>query len=304
MVWSEIGVNYGYRFYTNNGVAGFGLNLKYLQGYEAFFVQNDASFNLTKLTGDSIALDQGAFRFGFTNSNTDPDADFQQSRNGSGFGADLGFVYTIGEDERNYKLKLGASILDIGAVRFNKNAETHTVSTDQVFVLAEDDYSDIDDIDEAVRQFSFQSLADSLSSRDEDGFTVWLPGALSLQADVAVVPNIFVNGTIVQRLPIGEARVERSNLLAVAPRFESRWFSVSVPLSLYNYQRLNVGAAVRLAFLTIGTENLGSFVGRSQFTGTDIYAAVKINPFNLNFGKGGGKNGRRIPNKKVKCYEF
>ncbi len=305
MVWSEIGINYGYRFFTNNGVAGFGLNLKYLQGYEAFYANSDIAIDIAQLPNDSFALNQGAFDFGFTNSNADPDQDFQRSRNGTGFGVDLGFVYVIGEDEQNYQLKIGASLLDFGAITFNKNAESHTIDTDQAFTLAEEEFNDVDNLEEAVQQLSLQTLSDQLGSRVGNEFTIWLPGALSLQADLAIVPNFFVNGTIVQRLPVGNKRVERGNLLAVAPRYESRWFGLSIPVSLYNYQRFNIGAAIRLAFVTIGTENLGSFIGRSQFTGADIYAAVKVNPFHLNFGgNGGGRNRRGIPNKKVRCYKF
>jgi len=62
---------------------------------------------------------------------------------------------------------------------------------------------------------------------------------------------------------------------------------------------LQIGAAVRLAFLTLGSENLGSFLGRKSLTGTDFYAAIKINPFRLGWKGGGGRKG-----KEVKCYQF
>jgi len=101
-------------------------------------------------------------------------------------------------------------------------------------------------------------------------------------------------------MPIGSISVERGNLLAVTPRYESRWVSGFLPVSVYNWQHFQIGAAVRLAFLTFGTENIGSFFGRESLTGADFYAAIKINPFKSGWKNGGG--GRK--SQSVKCYEF
>jgi hypothetical protein len=174
------------------------------------------------------------------------------------------------------------------------------VNTDQSFILPTGDYNRVNSLDEAVELFSYQTLSDPALSYESGDFGIWLPGALSLQADYAVTPGVFVNATLIHRLPYRSNTVKRGNLLAVTPRFEHRWFSAALPLSIYNYSRVQMGAALRLAFITIGTENLGSFIGQSSFTGTDFYLAVKVNPFKVGFDFGGG--GRR--GKNVKCYEF
>ena len=123
-----------------------------------------------------------------------------------------------------------------------------------------------------------------------------------MQADYALVPYVYLNGLLVQRVPFGNVSLSRGNLLAFTPRFEHRWFSAALPISLYNYSDMRVGAAVRLAFFTIGSENLGSIIGNDNFTGTDLYFALRINPFSLGFGNWGGWSSRR--GKNVKCYEF
>jgi hypothetical protein len=175
--------------------------------------------------------------------------------------------------------------------------------------LTLDDYEqfqEAEQLDDLVQLFSQQTLGDSLASRVAEEFNLALPGAFSIQADYAVSPFFFANATLVQRISLGGATAPRGNLLALTPRFEHRWFSASLPVSLYNWQHLRVGFAARLAFLVVGSDHLGSFVGKGDYHGTDFYIALKINPFetNLNlFGGGGGK--RRYGGKgKVKCYDF
>jgi len=74
-----------------------------------------------------------------------------------------------------------------------------------------------------------------------------------------------------------------------------------MPVVLLNYQKLSLGTSLRLAFLTIGSDDIGSFFGKRNLDSTDFYIALKVNPFNLGLNIGGG--GRRR-GKNVKCYQF
>lgn len=308
MAWSAYGFNAAVALPTNEGKIGFGLNLKFLNGYEGFYFQNNSTIQYTKLPGDTVTFSSGSIDYAFTNDNIEGN-DFQLNKNGSGFAVDLGAMMIIGAGEDDYVLKLGASILDVGNINFNKNAEGHQVITDSLVVVPGEDYenfSSIEDIDNASELFSLHGLSDPLASRKSSDFTIWLPTALSFQADYAFTENIFFNALLVQRIPLKGTAVERSNLLAFTPRFEHRWFSASLPLNLYNWRDFRMGIAVRLAFLVIGSDNLGSWFGQKDFSGTDAYIALKINPFNLGFNnsnKNKARNGKRR-NGKVKCYDF
>jgi hypothetical protein len=121
-----------------------------------------------------------------------------------------------------------------------------------------------------------------------------MPAAFSLQGDYAFTGNVFLNATLIQRFPGGALVPARGNLVALTPRFEHRWFSVSVPLSLYNWQDFRIGLAARLGFLVVGSDHLLSWVGQRDWYGTDAYIALKINPFS---------DGRR-KKYKVRCYDF
>jgi hypothetical protein len=94
-------------------------------------------------------------------------------------------------------------------------------------------------------------------------------------------------------------------ILAVTPRFESHWWGASLPLSILNYEQVRVGLAARLAFFTIGTDHLLSFLGQKKLSGTDFYLSLKINAFNLGrLGSNGGFGSGNSSGRNAKCYRF
>lgn len=307
MSWTEIGLNYALKIPASYGAFGFGINVRFLQGYEAGYLENMGTLQHTKLPGNTISLDQLNGRFGYASANLNG-GDLQLQRNGAGIALDLGFIQLFQETEDGYRLRLGASILDLGYLNFNKNAFAHRVTTDATATLSLNDYEQFDQadgLDDLVRTFSQDALGDSLASAKGSSFRMAMPAAVSIQADYSFTPNFYLNALVLQRFYASGTGVKRGNLLAITPRFEHRWFSVSLPVSIYNWQDVRLGLAARLGLLVVGSDHLLSWVGQSSYTGTDIYIALKINPFDLglNFGGGNGKH-RYGGGKKVKCYNF
>ena len=302
MAWSEFGINYARKIETYAGHITLGANLKFLTGYEAAYIKNNSTFDITEAIGNMVTIAQPDIQFGYTNTNIDGE-DFERSRNGNGFGLDIGATYVYEGNEDNYKFKIGASFLDIGNINFNQNSADYLFQLDTAQQFIRDDYENYNEIsvDSFFRQMSVDIYDDPDQLRRGNSFKMGSPTAFSLQADYMIMERFYVSGLLVQSLPISKIRVERGNLLAVAPRFEHRWWAASLPITFYNYQHLNIGASLRLAFLTLGSDNLGSLLGkRSKFSGTDFYIALKVNPFDLglNIGGGGGRGGN------VKCYSF
>ena len=299
MAWSELGLNYLFKAEIANGNIGVGFNLKYLRGYESFFLRNNTDLQVTKMDFDSLTFENGAdIAFGFTSSSVDEEA-VNLQENGTGFGFDIGLTYASSEYMDGYGIKLGLSILDIGKIKFDENTENHRININQPFIFSPRNLEDVTDFRDGLAQLNEELFSDTTTTFIGATYEVSLPTALSLQADVAIQENLYVNTTLMQRIPIGRNAIERGNLFALTPRYESRWISAFLPISVYNWKNLQVGIAVRLAFLTIGTENIGSFFGQQSLTGTDFYAAIKINPFKLGWKNGGGKKG-----KAMECYEF
>lgn len=306
--WSEIGLNYAFKVPTSDGSMNFGMSLKFLQGYDAAFVESQTTYLHTKLQGNAIALARPQGNFGYAVGSEDASNHFAE-KNGRGLGLDLGFSYIFQDHEEGYRLKLAASLLDLGYLQFNKNAQAHSIRLDTVTTLQLDDYENLDpwaDRETLLRTFSQNTLGDSLASYDGDNFRMALPAALSLQADFGVTENFYVNALLMQRLPNLNHAPRRGNLLAVTPRWQHRWFSASVPVSVYNLSRVHVGLAARLGWLVIGSDDLGGLFANKNFTGADFYFALKVNPFEIGGGRERGGTGKRRygGRGKVKCYTF
>ena len=282
-----------------------------MNGYEAVYLNNKSQFDYTKLRENDIAGDEVDLEYGFTDSNLNFD-EFELENNGIGFGLDLGFTYTHGENPENYDWKIGFSILDIGKIRFSENAQQHAVRQLNPTIVDTDLFTSFNGVDEAneyVQIFSQQTLGDSTASLVGNQFDVWLPQAFSFQFDKAFANNWYIGAAIVEQIPIGDQRLQRGGLMVVSPRYETRWFGASIPVSLYNWEKVNYGLALRLGFLSLGTDNLGSMIENKDFSGSDFYVALKINPFQwggdddnkgwINRWKSGNKK-----KGKVRCFEF
>lgn len=309
MAWSEVALNYSYTMPLDNGNLSIGATAKWLQGYEAIYLHNATAFTMSKLPGDSLAGSPIDFSFGFTDGNLYADP-VKPQRNGNGWGLDLGVVFTQG-DESGYNWKFSAALLDIGLISFKRHAQQHHVLTNTSVEIDTKGYNQFDgkeDLEGAIQLFSDQLLLDSAASLQGSQFGMWLPSALSVQADRRLLPSIYLNAALVQGFPLGKAVVQRGSLLALTPRYETRWWGASLPVSFYNWQHLRVGLALRLAFFTIGTDHLGSIVQQKDFYGTDVYFAIKINPFQFTPKEDHWKprkthsHHRRGPS--VRCYEF
>ncbi len=309
MLWGELGLNYALKVPTASGSAGFGINVRFLRPYEGAFLENYGAFTYTKLAGDTVLMENPAGAYAYTGSNLHTTGR-KLTNNGSGFALDLGYLHVFDEEEDgSYRLRLGASLLDLGRLKFNRNAFAHElrVNGSPDFALVDyEGFKDISELPQILKTFSAQATGDSTASFHSNEFKLALPAALSLQADYSFSPKFFANATFVHRLPTPNPAAPRGTLFALTPRFESRWLSASMPLSLYNWKNVNLGLAARLGFLVIGTDNITSILGKGKYTGTDFYIALKVNPFNLGEGflsSGGGGGKRRYGNgKKVKCY--
>ncbi len=309
MAWQEYGFNYAYQIGGGgNGGLSFGFNAKILRSNQGFFLKNLEGTGVTRLTKDSVRVDALNASVGYTkNYFQDP-----LHNNGFGFGLDLGAQLVVGTgdfDNRPYLFRVGASLLDIGKADFNYFIDVHAVSLTEPVEFAIKDYHNLninEPFGDAIQRFNKKMSSRVDSSVHGHQFSLALPTALSLQGDIAVTENFYVNGLLIQRISMTDLSISRDNLLAVTPRYESRWLDVSAPVAFLNYRQVRVGLAARLAFLTIGTDHLLSFLGQKRLSGSDFYVALKMNAFTLgklgHFSGFGGFN--RRGGKNAKCYRF
>ncbi len=298
LTWSEIGFSYAYDFYDlYSNRFTFGITLKGLLGHEggyinmrnsSYVIENEQDVNFKNIDAD-IGF---ALPYSYDTTYT---TDFDPPVKGYGAGFDFGLVFTKlkstvvweGEEKlcarpyNDYDFKIGISILDVGAITFTKDTELHK------FDNVSKNWIDFDTIQFKGIHYAMQVYSkgfyngDPDASYEGDQIRVWLPATLSLQFEYHLKQRIYLSALWMHPLRFNSRTVWRPAQLAFIPRYENRYFGVSVPVSLFDYKDPRIGLAVRVYSLTIGTDRLGSLLGVSNFNGMDIYFS-----FRFNIGKG------------------
>ena len=282
--YGEIQLSYAYTFYKKRrdmlmggisvkkflSIGGAAANVYNLD----FNVRNDVLLSVFELNADGMVTPE------------------PQLYTKGGMGLDLGFTYQkmmgdcssyypnskkMGCRYLPYKYKLGFSIMDIGSVKFEEESVQFAGYSFQSYEWL--NYTD-EDVDEDNILNVFQNQEDDITEgRVKKPYKIHLPTYISVQGDYNLwASRVYANAAIVQALPISRNKfgARRANSLMVGVRYESRIFDVSIPLSLYEYRTPQIGLAVRIYCLTIGTDKLFHLMGNSKLYGGDIYAHLKI----------------------------
>lgn len=314
MIWGEIGLHYSHLDTDGDIHQAWGITPRLLLGTEGFFTEAESNFDYTDRRGDTTDFGRARWDYALTTGNLTEDAAARRLRvQGRGIGLDLGYSWASPADNGDgYAWRLGLSLLDFGFVRFNNSAERHRIEVEGVVTVRDDDFPTRSDPRDHLRDVSQAFLGDPAKSLQTSAFSMGLPTALSVQYDVQVAPLMYVGAVLTQRVPMMPNSLRRPSTLAVVPRFEHRWASVSFPVVLNDWRSLRMGLAARFGFLAFGTDNLNSFFTKEKLSGTDVYVGLKINGFSLHFKekerayKGRKSSGGRSKQqrRKIKCYEF
>ncbi len=188
--------------------------------------------------------------------------------------------------EKKYDYRFGASVIDAGYVNFNTQTKVYDYSNRQ-FVWSGFDTTAITGVNNAAEVVSdkiFDNPAAGLTARTYKAGT---PTAVSAQFDYSVSPSVYVNASVIHPVALSANSVRRPAQVSVTPRYERRQFEVAMPVSLYEYNTLRAGLAVRLGPLVLGSDYLNSMTGISEFNGFDFYFGLKF------MSDGWGKGGKR-----------
>lgn len=279
--WAEFGIAYGRTFIDKEKhLLKAGVTIKYLQGAGNAYTRGSNLF--VNFDANGFAPDVGTItttgqiEYGTSQGLSEEGGDFDIESGSNGFGADLGFIYEwrpdptdLDNDSRsNYKLKLGLSITDIGSINYD-NAEANT-------------YDITNSIDENTYD-SQEGIEDKLNNlytriRSEDFTKVKLPTALHLTADYNLDTQFFVN--LRTDLSLRKANTINTNKIdnsvIVTPRFERKWVSVFMPLSVMDYSGFNAGFGFRAGPLFLGSNTLLTNLMSGKSKATNVYFGLKI----------------------------
>jgi outer membrane protein OmpA-like peptidoglycan-associated protein len=320
--WVEYGLTYARVLKSDNEhFIKAGITPKLIQGLEAVYVHvrnldylisnkdTFSFFNSSLAYGYSDNLDG----LGLTSGTLGKGYKFKPAY---GFGLDIGGVYEwrpnyksfkydmdgktnlSRKDKNKYKLKAGFSLNDIGKVKFRKGKYSNEVSAN-VNRFNVNKFSKVDDfasLDSTSRaNFSVQSSPDVV---------ILLPTAINLLVDYNIWKPFYINATanITNLQKKRESRIYEYSLFSIAPRFEHKWFGLTIPVS-YNRlsaqrgKNLALGAMLRLGPLVIGTNDFSSYLSDYSY-GASFYALLKV-PIPYGHKRDRDKDG--VSDKKDKC---
>lgn len=290
MAWMQYGFHYATVIYhRGNDELKAGITLNYLKGmFGAYLKNNNVGYRVGDTTNFSFA--NTSIDYGRTDFDTYKDIkNLHDLNHGHGFGVDIGFTYVhrkegqLTENEKSsYIYKLGLSLIDIGAIRFNKNAAAyHLEAANANF---EDwhasKFASNVQVDRTLSAVFYNG--DSSRSLSSEHFKMGMPAAISVQYDRHIYKHYYANVTIIKGFGHGDKPgVIRPDIYSITPRYETKWFEASIPISLLQYYgqwQPRLGIAVRAGYFFIGGDAPGSLFKLRDLTGADFYVGVHIFP--------------------------
>lgn len=331
MTWAEYGLSYG-RVLKEDGehFLKAGLTAKLLQGLDAAYLRvSNLDYNFT--TSDTLSLFKSDVSYGHsanldplitTLEGKDPTLDKVKSsykyESYPGFGLDLGAVYEWRpdyekhkyemdgvkglwrKDQNKYKLKASLAVNDIGGIRFKKGALSNDFTADvKLWDLRSIKVNGVN---------GFDSLMTNMfgSKQSETTFKMALPTSINAGVDYHIWKPFYVNlmANITNLQPNKVTRVHDVTNISLAPRFDHKWFGLTIPVS-YNTQAavrgepFILGTMVRLGPLAFGSNNVpGLFT--ADFFGANIYFLLKVP---IPYGRPKDRDKDKVSDKKDVCKD-
>ena len=305
MSWMEYGLIYS-QVLKDDGehFMKMGAKAKWLSGYTAAYLHtSNLSYNLSN--SDSTNELVGDFSYGHSTGLLNGDSEagkIPEVTSKFGLGLDLGFVYEWrpdwkdfkydmdGEtniwrrDQDKYKIRVGASILDIGGMKFAKGGLSQDFSVNQT-----SGFFDLNTFNVGNGILGIDSVITDLVDNDpnwtsggsdsDNTFFMQLPTAVSLQFDYHIYKWFYVNatGNINVQNRKNPHRVRTANQLSITPSFDHAWFGVHLPFMMNKYSGFKSGIGVRLGPLTIGVNDWNVlFASGKKIRGAQAYAGLRI----------------------------
>jgi hypothetical protein len=182
---------------------------------------------------------------------------------------------------KQYKYKLGLSLLDLGSVRYDNvqatdivNASTTTWDAtgfrDQL-IAANTSTLTLTPINDVLKNIS----GFSTDTRTEN---IGLPTRFIASVDYQYSKRVFINYQVMQSLRGRFSQHMRYQSYAMfAPRYEKQKWEVSVPILLeYDYRSLRAGFALRAGCFYIGSNSAINFLYTRNVRDADIYFGFTI----------------------------
>ena len=325
-IWSEIGISYGAVVLDNEhnelrvgvtmrylggigyiGLKGKNLNVQYKDGNDTVYAYNSDIQYASNILGTKTALFNG-----FGNNNLL--SQFFGSKDGHGFGADLGIVYDYfvdagrapyemdGHTDRidystnRYKFRISASVLDLGAINYKSTNNSNLEATGNGYVTGTDLSNNLSNFTDFSNYLKRQGFSGDSTHHDTK---VHMPTRLLLNADYNLANRWYLNAAyavnLANRQNFGNSYY---NQVTVTPRYDSRLLSIGLPITYGLLSKsVKMGLGFRISGFFVGSDDMLSLFANNQY-GANFYVGGFI-PFGKT--RAGDRDHDGVSNRLDKC---
>ena len=317
--WFEYGISLaGVVYKSNHHVIKAGMNVKILEGLASAYLNiNEADY---KIFGrDSVGIYNTPIYYGISEGlgNILGGSEFDANNivRRRGVGLDFGIVWEWrpnyenhiydmdGEtnlerrNENKYKLKVGLSVRDLGAVKFKKYKYSQDFIANGYFNgHMFEDFESLEDISNFINNSGYITPIES-----EEIYKMSLPTTISMQIDYNIYKDFYINFTPNIALRQGHdtyAKIHSYSNYSLTPRYETAMFGVSVPVQYSTFNGFAAGAGLRVGPIWLGSNNILSTLARPEIDEINVQMLVKLP---IPYTKVKDKDGDKVSNRKDKC---
>ncbi len=267
ITWEEIGLNLGREFWIGNNhkfTAGASVKLLFPNAYMNFGISN-LSGDLYDL-GGNIELTNATAQLNIAYSGALAD-DYSDSSNYTkifkggvnGFATDIGVTYQLKPTENNdYKLKLGASIKNMGSMKFKEDNNVNTqynldINQAELESLNLNQFEDV----ESISDIEDILLSTNLVTRTEQdtNFKIKLPTTFNAYVDYKLLSKFYLSAYLQQKMNDDENNdvITTQNVFSVTPRFSTKSFEAYIPFAQNEISDFTTGFGLRVGGFFLGS---------------------------------------------------
>lgn len=264
--WGEIGLSVAHKIYeTKKYKINAGITFKLLfpgayanigvDKFNGTITNNLGNYVLTNANANMNFAYSGSLGSDFTNV-----SDYTKSVFGNlqGMATDLGVDYQLLGSGKNYKLKIGAALKNMGSMTFKSSdnyATNYTLIIEGTQQLNLNQFNNSNGVKDAENVLINSGFLNKIPQNTD--FKVQLPTVLNLYADIKIVPKLNITLFTQQKMKSnsGNDQITSQNIISATPRFSIGFFEAYLPVAINEVSGTTAGFGFRLGGFFLGSNS-------------------------------------------------
>jgi|UPI0004B0330E hypothetical protein len=285
--WGEIGFSAAHKIFENKKSkinAGVTFKLLFpgayanvgLDKFQGSITTNSGNLVLTNATANLNIAYSGNLGNAFTNV-----SDYTSSVFGNlqGVATDIGVDYQLLGSNKNYKVKIGASLKNIGSMTFKSSSNystNYTLSIPGNRSLNLNQFQNFDGINDIETTLVNSGFLNNTPPQKSD-FTVKLPTTFNLYADIKIVSKLSVTLFTQQKVnsDSNNDQIMSQNIISITPRVSLGLFEAYIPIAKNEISGTTGGFGFRLGGFFLGSNSILTAI-TSDTKQADFYTGFRF----------------------------